>query len=175
MVWKTAEADEKLALVRDINRIEPVTRFSPDESRVEILPLPFYPGGTLVLAAKAGMKGTAAASAPLWYVRLPKEIVVLDGSVANIHHLNAAAPLLLNQQTIADYLKFRLYFCKQGWLEGVLATEHQGAFNATARILEKDGAFEATLTVSPRGEVNVLRREKISASGKPAPALFSFS
>jgi hypothetical protein len=173
MVWKKAEADEKLELVRKINSIESVTRFSPDESRVETLDLPFYPGGKLVLAAKAGLKATAAAAAPLWYVHLPKETVVLDGSVANIHHLNAAAPLKLSQDTVAAYLKFRLDFCKQGWLEGVLATAQGDAYNATARILEKDGIFESALTVSARGEVTVTRRERIAGASKPVPAEFS--
>lgn len=169
MVWKTAKADEKLALVRQINSIETAYKFSPEESVVEILDLPFYPGGRLVSLARGAVKGK-----PLWYVSLPAETVVLDGSVANIHYLNKQAPLQLTSQTIADYLKFRVYFTKQGWLEGVLATESGTGFTATARIVDKDAVYEATLAISPRGEVSNLARNQISQTGKPVPEKFTF-
>jgi hypothetical protein len=169
MVWKTAKADEKLALVRDINRVETAYKFSPDESTVEILDLPFYPGGRLVSLARGNIKGK-----PLFYVALPKEVVALDGSVANIHYLNKEAPLKLDAQTIADYLKFRVYFTKQGALEGVLATEVPGGFNASVRIVDRDAVYEATLGINPRGEVSNLARNQVSPNGKAPPEKFSF-
>lgn len=166
MVWKLAKADEKLALVRDINRVEPAYKFMPEDSVVETLDLPFYKDGKLVSLARGKGK-------PLCYVKLPAEIVMLDGSVANIHHVNAAAPLQLLSQTIADYLKFHLYFTGQGWLEGVLATQTGHSFTANAKLADKDGLYEFSLSVSARGEVSLGQRNKIGA-GKPLPDKFSF-
>lgn len=169
MVWKTPAPDEKLSLVREVNKIETAYRFVPEESVVETLALPFYEDGILFSIAKPAIKGL-----PLWYVKLAAETVSLDGSVANIHHLNAAAPLKLSAQNIADYLKFHLYFTKQGWLEGVLATESGNAFSAKARLLGRDGIYETTLAVSWRGEVTVVSREKIGMADRQIPGQFSF-
>lgn len=168
MDWKTASADEKLALVRDINRVEPVYKFSPDDSIVETLPLAFYPGGQLVSIVKP-----MPLQPQLWYVKLPDEIVNLDGSTANIHHLNDRAPLQLSQQTIADYLKFRLYFAGTMWMEGVVAIEAADGFHATARVLEQDGLFEKKINVTPRGEITRQSKKKLG-SGKRPPDRFSF-
>ncbi|MEZ0222954.1 MAG: hypothetical protein ACAH83_00240 [Alphaproteobacteria bacterium] len=169
MVWKTAKADEKLALVRAINSVETAYKFSPEESAVEVLELPFYPGGKLVSLARPAAKGE-----PLWYVALPTETVALDGSVANIHYLNKEAPLQISQQNIADYLKFRLYFTKQGWAERILATERDGTFNATVRIVDKDGQYDAVLSIDNRGVLTNVARDFISPAGKHPPAVFSF-
>jgi hypothetical protein len=169
MVWKTAKADEKLALVRNINRIEPAYKFTPEDSHIETLDLPFYPNGKLVSLARPNSKGQ-----PLCYVCLPSETVMLDGSVANIHHVNRAAPIQLSPKNIVDYLKFRIYFTKQGWLESVLVTESAGAFTAKARIQDPDGLFEATLSVSPQGQVSNVARDMLSPQGKHPPAQFSF-
>jgi hypothetical protein len=170
MVWKTAKADEKLALVRAINNVETAYKFNPDDSFVEVMDLPFYPQGKLVSVAKSNVKGE-----PLWYVALPAETVALDGSVANIHHLNKTAPLQISQQNIADYLKFRLYFTKQGWAERILATESNGTFNATVRIVDKDGQYDAVLSIDGRGVLTNVARDFISPQGKQPPAVFSFS
>ncbi len=169
MVWKTAKADEKLALVRDINRIEPAYKFTPEDSDIETLDLPFYPQGKLVSLARMGIKGQ-----PLCYVSLPGETVMLDGSVANIHHVNRAAPIKLTQENVADYLKFRIYFTKQGWLDQVLVTESGGTFTAKVHITDPDGLYEATLAVSPRGEVSNVARDRVSPHGKAPPERFSF-
>ncbi|HYD17874.1 MAG TPA: hypothetical protein VEF76_05305 [Patescibacteria group bacterium] len=168
MDWKTASSDEKLQLVRDINRVEPVYKFSPEDSIVETLPLSFYHGGQLVSIVKP-----MPLQPQLWYVKLPSEIVNLDGSVANIHHLNERAPLALSPQVIADYLKFRLYFAGSMWLEGVLAIEAAEGFQATARVLEQEGLFEKKFAVSPRGELTLQAKKKLGA-GKRPPARFSF-
>jgi hypothetical protein len=167
MVWKTPAPDDKLALVREVNKIETAYRFVPEESVVETLVLSFYGDSLLFSIAKPAIKGP-----PLWYVKLPAETVSLDGSVANIHHLNANAPLTLSAQNIADYLKFHLYFTKQGWLEGVVAHESGNAFTAKARVLEKDGVYESTLAVSWRGEVTVVSREKIGLADRKVPEQF---
>lgn len=169
MVWKTAKADEKLALVRAINGVESTYKFNPDESSVEVMELPFYPNGKLVSLARPAVKGE-----PLWYVALPAETVALDGSVANIHYLNKAAPLQISQQNIADYLKFRLYFTRQGWAERILATENNGIFSATVRIVDKDGQYDAVISIDPRGVLTNVARDFISPAGKHPPAVFSF-
>lgn len=169
MTWKTATADEKLAIVRDINRIERVYRLNPDESRIETLELPFYGGARLVSAARPAVKGQ-----PLCYVRLAAEIVPLDGSVANIHHLNVAAPLALDAANAAAYLKFYFYFTNAGWVESALVSPQHGAFTARARLQQRDGIYDADISLSPRGEVTVQHREKVPQAGSALPAAFSF-
>jgi hypothetical protein len=169
MTWKTAAADEKLALVRDINRIERVYRLNPDESAIETLALPFYGNARLVSAAKPAVKGP-----PLCYVRLAAELVPLDGSVANIHHLNVEAPLALDPVNAAAYLKFYFHFTNAGWLESALVSPQHGAFTARGRLVQRDGAFDLDISLSPRGEVAVQHKEKAPGAGAPPPAVFSF-
>lgn len=168
MDWKTATADEKLALVRAINGIEPVYRFNPDESIVETLPLSFYPFGILVSITKP-----LPVQPLLWYVRLPSETVSLDGSVANINYLNDKAPISLDAQNISDYLKFRLYFAGKMWLESALAVQSENGFSVTARVLEKDGQFEKKFTVAKNGDLT-LQSKKKTGDGKRPPDRFSF-
>ena len=168
MDWKTATADEKLALVRAINGVEPVYRFSPDDSIVETVPLSFYPGGVLVSITKP-----MPVQPLLWYVRLPAETVSLDGSVANIHYLNDKAPLALDTRNISDYLKFRLYFAGKMWLESALAVASADGFNATARVLEQEGLFEKKFSITALGELTLQSKKKISAGGR-VPDRFSF-
>lgn len=168
MDWKTATADEKLALVRAINGVEPVYRFNPDESIVETLPLKFYPGGVLVSITKP-----MPLQPLLWYVRLPSETVSLDGSQANVNYLNDKAPVTLDTQNISDYLKFRLYFAGQMWLESALAMQNENSFSATARVLEKDGLFEKKFTIAKNGDLTLQSKKKIG-EGKRAPDKFSF-
>ncbi|MDE1153204.1 MAG: hypothetical protein PW788_11770 [Micavibrio sp.] len=167
MALKPATADEKLALVRAVNHLEPAYKFAVDSTVVEVLPLAFYHGAPLVKVSRP-----LPGQTPLWYVRLENEIVPLDGSIANIHHLNAQAPLLLTPETVADYLKFRLWFAREGALEGVVASETPHGFQARARISLADGAYDAQLAVTLRGETTIISREKTGA-GKPAPADFS--
>lgn len=168
MDWKTATSDEKLALVRAINSVEPIYRFNPDDSIVETMGLAFYPGGELVSITKP-----LPVQPLLWYVRLPAETVSLDGSVANIHYLNDKAPLKLDAQNISAYLKFRLYFAGSMWMESALAVATQGGFNATARVIEQEGLFEKKFFIAHDGEITLQSKKKIGA-GKRAPDRFSF-
>ncbi len=168
MAWNTANGDEKLYLIRSINRAEPLYRHAPDDTIVETLPLPFYADGMLVKMTRA-----RPGEAPLWYVAAAGELVPLDGSIANIHHANAAAPLKLDAQTIGAYLKFRLFFAKEGWLEGLVAAQQPEGFNATARVLAADGVYETLFSISPRGETTVLNREK-TGTAKAVPKDFAF-
>lgn len=161
MNWEQAKADEKLAIVREINKVEPVYKFNPDDSVVETLGLPFYPGGKLLCISKP-----LPIQPTLWYVRLPAETIALDGSVANIHYLNDRAPVVLTAQTIADYLKFRLYFAGGAWLEGVVAAETPEGFVATARVLEKDARQEKKFRVSRRGELTLQSKQKLGEGGR---------
>lgn len=84
MNWKRAEIVEKSALLQSLNEAEPQYRFYPEDTIIETLNLPFYPQGTLVRVQKAGK--------PLWYVKLPEELVPLDGSSANLNYIDAKAP-----------------------------------------------------------------------------------
>ncbi|MBI1215514.1 MAG: hypothetical protein GC185_06825 [Alphaproteobacteria bacterium] len=167
MSWKTAAADEKLALVRDINKVEPAMRFNPDQTLVESLSLPFYPKAALLRFDKGQPRG-----GPLWYMKLQGEIVPLDGSVANIHYVNANAPLDLTAQTVAAYLKFRLYFADNLWLESALVETREEGFRAAARVTERAGEYEAVYDISARGEVEELKKEQTAPAGKPLPQSF---
>lgn len=167
MNWEQAKADEKLAIVRDVNKVEPLYRFTPDDSIVETLDLPFYPGAKLVCLSKP-----LPIQPVLWYVRLQDETVSLDGSVANIHYINDKAPVSLSPQTIADYLKFRLYFAGNAWMEGVIAIESPDGFSATAKVLEKEALYEKKIRISPMGELTLQSKKKIGEGGN-VPDKFS--
>lgn len=167
--WKTQTADAKLALVRAINAQEPLTRFNPDTTAVQSLPLPFY-GNALLLRFDKGLPRDV----PLWYVQVGGDIVSLDGSVANIHTVNALAPIALSPETAAHYLKFRLYFADRVWMEGAVISAYQNGFKATARIIEKDGVFATTYDISSRGETVLEKKERTQTRGQPLPAQFDF-
>jgi len=167
MALKTATGDEKLGIIRAVNHLEPAYKFGVDSTVVEVLPLPFYQNGTLVKVVRP-----AAGQTPLWYVRLPHEIVSLDGSVANIHYLNAEAPLVLNAETVAGYLKFRLWFAREGWLDGVVASETPHGFQARARVTLADGMYDTHFSICMRGETTVITQEK-TGTEKSAPVDFS--
>jgi hypothetical protein len=171
MNWKTAAADDKLTLIRAVQAIEPALRFPPGQTSVETLSLPFYPN-TLLLRFDKDLPQAA----PLWYLKLPREIVALEGSIANIHYANAAAPLRLTAETVADYLKFYLYFARRSWLDGaVIAPQEENGFRATARLRDGSGAYEALCDISPRGEMRELKKERISSQGRPLPPLFTLA
>lgn len=88
MSWEPLPIDEKADVLRELQRIERIYRFNPDETLVEFLDLPFYTDARLLRVEKVNFYAQ-----PLWYVQLPEEIVVLDGSIANIRYLDTAAPL----------------------------------------------------------------------------------
>lgn len=99
MGWKRPEIVEKTALLKEISAIDPLYRFAPLETGIDTLDLPFYTSAKLLRVAKPGK--------PLWYVKTQSEIVVLDGSVANLNYLEVNAPLA--ERTPA-YDKFRQAF-----------------------------------------------------------------
>jgi len=168
MDWQSPRPDEKLGMIREINRIEALTKFTPEDCRLEYLDLPFYPDGRLVSIIKPRPGYT-----PLFYVQLPEEIVAMNRTVANIHYCNERAPLALDAGNIAQYLRFYYYFSDRGWLESVITVETPIGFQATAQIGTASGLFETILGISPRGEVNVESFEQIGPA-KPMPKNFIF-
>lgn len=156
-------ASEKTDLIRDLHRADPTCRLNPDETAIEAQALPFYPGGQLVCAVK-----NFSRAAPLWYVRLKDETVALDGTAANIHHLNARAPLKLDKTTMFAYLRFRLYFGSKIWLETAEAAEGENTWKA--RLQDHGGVYTTLLRISPKGEITETRKEKIPGGGRPLPA-----
>lgn len=102
MVWREANIVEKAEALRELNALERHYRFRPEETFIDLLSLPFYPGGTLLRVRKTGN--------PLWYVKLGSEVVVLDGSGANINYLDVKAPLALAEKGSPAYRRFREAF-----------------------------------------------------------------
>ncbi len=168
MGWQTPGAQEIVDLIRDINKLEPALRFNPDATVLEKLALPFYPEGVLLKALKAERFGD-----PLWYVRIPAEMVALDGSLANIHHLNDVAPLSLTAENILDYLKFRYYFgCKIQIFESQVK---RSAVGYTGKIWGFDGGacFEADININARGMIVELERVSVPDVPKFSPGEFT--
>jgi hypothetical protein len=149
MDWKIPPLREKADLLKDIHAIEPNLRFDSAQDSVETLPIPFYPDGALIRCRKG-------AGDYLWYVKLKgQEMVSLDGSVANIHHLNFYAPLKLTENLLPAYLKFRLYFgLENGRRRHVMGQKSKDVF-----LFQEEGKIYAgRFKISPRGETELLEK-----------------
>ena len=96
---------EKAEIIRQINKMETVSRFNPDLTLLEVLTLPFYPDGQLLKCRKMESKGN-----PLWYVRLADEIVPLDGSAANLNYIDAKTSAVPSGPLKDQHLQFRKCF-----------------------------------------------------------------
>jgi hypothetical protein len=167
--WQPLPAAEKVDILRRLNSIEPACHFNPDETAADFLPLTFYPQGRLLRVIK-----NISGSAPLWYAYLASEIVPLDGSIANIHHANAEAPLTLDAENIEDYLAFRLYFADKTVLKRARAELYNNEWTATVQMQSHDGTYEAKLMITTRGEVTETHVEKRSNDGyESLPAFHS--
>lgn len=169
-IWYSVTPKDKVEITRRLNAIEPAYHFNPDETAIDSAPLPFY-GDARLLRVFKNQPGTP----PFWYVQLPAEIVPLDFSIANIHYMNAAAPLTLNKDTIEGYLRFRLYFADRHIMRNCRADLHDTEWKATVQFAAVDGVYEATLLISPRGEVTEAQMEKRSDTGYVTLPEFSFA
>jgi len=106
--WIDLPEDDLKVFIPQINAIETLYSFEEKTSLAQRCSIPFYPDAELIKLSKQSWPTT---NDPLWYVRLSNgDIFNLDGSVAIIHQLNKEAPLDLNKNTVANYLKFRMYF-----------------------------------------------------------------
>lgn len=159
--WYSVTPKDKVDITRRLNSIEPAYRFNPDETAMDSAPLAFYGDDAQLLRVFKNLPG----SLPLWYVHLRDEIVPLDFSIANIHHTNAAAPLALKADNIEDYLRFRLYFGDRFILRNCRADLDGVEWKATVQYAAVDGMYEATLLISPRGELTEAQLEKRSDTG----------
>jgi hypothetical protein len=151
MAWKTVEQDERTEIMRAISWAQPAFRRDPARCAVDTLELPFYPGSQLLKVTARELPGK-----PLWYVRLPQRVVVLDRQSESVNHCNASAPLVLTDKTIYSYLKFWYYFtADQRVFE---AKVKRSAVGYTGKVwLYDHGAFhELDVNVSPRGTVTAL-------------------
>jgi len=152
--WQTPSIAQSAEILHRINAAEPVTRYGSDTA-LALMALPFY--GSDAYLARA-VKPQAASPAQ-YYILLPEDVIPLDGSTANIHSANAAAPLALDEQNIEFYLAFRLYFGSASLLLRARATRNDDGWQATARASDKTGTHELTLHISPRGEVSESHKE----------------
>ena len=99
MDWIKTSIIDKAQIIAQLHAIEPVYRFTPENTAIDTLALPFYQNAKLVRVIKTGM--------PLWYVQTSIELVPIDGSINNIHYIDAQAPLLTDD---AAYRHFRAAF-----------------------------------------------------------------
>jgi len=169
-IWYSVTPKDKVEITRRLNAIEPAYHFNPDETGIDTAPLNFY-GDAQLLRVFKSHPGTP----PFWYVQLPEEIVPLDFSIANIHHMNAAAPLVLRNETIENYLRFRLYFGDRHVMRNCRADLYDMEWKATVQFAAVDGLYEATLIISPRGEVTEAQMEKRSDNGYVTLPEFTFA
>lgn len=169
-IWYSVTPKDKVDIIRRLNAIEPACHFNPDETAMDSAPLNFY-GDAQLLRVFKNLPG----SPPLWYGQLADDIVPLDFSIANIHHMNAAAPLSLNKDNIEDYVRFRLYFGDRRIMRQCRADLQDMEWKVTVQFAAVDGLYEATLIISPRGEVTEAQMEKRAENGYTTLPEFSFA
>lgn len=169
-IWYSVTPKDKVDIIRRLNAIEPACHFNPDETAMDSAPLNFY-GNAQLLRVFKNLPG----SAPMWYGQLADDIVPLDFSLANIHHMNAAAPLTLNKDTIEDYVRFRLYFGDRRIMRNCRTDLQDMEWKATVQFAAVDGLYEATLIISPRGEVTEAQMEKRAEIGYATLPEFTFA
>lgn len=167
--WQSPSIAQGAEILHKINAAEPVARFG-GQAALHVLPLPFYGKGTVLARVRKPLPAAPAQ----YYVMLPQEAIPLDGSVANIHAANAAAPLALTSDNIVLYLAFRLYFGSAALLQDAQCTRHGDIWQAAARVQDAAGTYETTLWISPRGEVSEDGREPCGETALAALPPFTF-
>lgn len=156
--WQSPSIAETTQILHKINAAEPVTRYGSD-CALAVMPLPFYgPAAHLARVCKP------QPAAPVqYYIVLPKEAIPLDGSIANIHAGNAAAPLALDAGNVEGYLAFRLYFGSGAVMLRARCEKRDSGWQATLRMQDKTGTYEVTVTLSARGELSENHKEQRSS------------
>ncbi|MFN7114757.1 MAG: hypothetical protein ACK4PK_10420 [Alphaproteobacteria bacterium] len=155
--WHSPSIAQTTEILHKINTAEPVTQYGSD-CALALRALPFYSGG-----AQLARLCKPQPAAPLqYYVLLQGDTIPLDGSIANIHAANAAAPLALDAENIEDYLAFRLYFGAAAVMLRARCEKNDDGWQATLRMRDKTGTYELTVTLSPRGELSESHKEKRS-------------
>lgn len=152
--WQNPSIAQSMDMLQKIHAAEPVTRYGSD-CALALLPLAFYGSDAWLLRAQKPQPG----SPPQYYVILPREAIPLDGSIANIHAANAAAPLVLNADNIEAYLSFRLYFGSASVMLRARAESLGDNWQSTLRAQDKTGTYEITVMVSSRGEISENHKE----------------
>lgn len=155
--WQNPSIAQSMDMLQKVHAVEPVTRYGSD-SAMALMPLDFYGADAWLLR----IQKPQVQSPPQHYVILPQEAIPLDGSVANIHVANAAAPLALDARNIEHYLAFRLYFGDGRVMLRARAEQIDDAWQATLRAQDKTGTYEITVMVSGRGEISENHKEQRS-------------
>lgn len=153
MAWNSLSSADIAGTLPRLHGAEPVTRYTPD-CIFSHMPLAFYgPLARLVRVQKPQPQIPAQ-----YYVCLPEETIPMDGSIANIHAANAAAPVRLDAHNIYDYLTFRLYFGGGAVVIAAKATLHAPNWHVTLRTQEASGLYDLDVQVSARGEITETQR-----------------
>lgn len=166
-IWHSPSIAQTTEILHKINAAEPVTRYGSD-CALAVMPLRFY-GDTAQLARVIKPQPAAPAQ---YYVVLQNDTLPLDGSIANIHAANAAAPLVLDADNIEFYLAFRLYFGASAVMQRARCSPCDDGWQATLRLQTKSGTYEATLTISARGELSENHKERRSEDALAELPLF---
>lgn len=167
-LWQSASITQTAEILQKIHAAEPVTRYSLDDA-LRILPLDFYGAG----ASLARLQKQQAAAPAQYYVILPAEAIPLDGSIANIHAANAAAPIALSENNLESYVAFRLYFGDAALLLRLRFDAQAAGWMAHLRQQDKTGTYDIAYDISPRGELNEQGKEKRSDDGFPVLPSFA--
>lgn len=144
------EGADKSALVTAMGRDAPFGPFAPEACVLEQVTLPFYPDSVLLRATVQGL------SQPLWYARLPEQMVRLDGGIARIHACNDIGPLRLNDDTVHAYLRFHYYFSGGRTLFEARIKRSAVGYTGKLWVFERAVFHEQDVNITPRGVIIVL-------------------
>lgn len=156
MAWKNVEGEEKAGIVQSVTWAQPAFRRDPARLAVDMLELPFYPGGQLLRLTTQELPGK-----PLWHVRLPQKVETLERKADSIHHCNILAPLMLNDKNIYDYLKFWYYFTEGSRVFESKVKRSAVGYSGKVWLFEQEIFFEADVNVNPHGLVTLLDKEEM--------------
>jgi hypothetical protein len=156
LVWTSAGSEAKAEIIARIGRNYPAFKRDPERCIVDILPLSFYPDSRLIRLSTRDIPGSM-----LWYVVLPQETVAMNGGIASVNQCNSAAPLMLRDANVHDYVKFRYYFMGGVRLFESKAKRSAVGYSGKIWVFEKEKFFEIDVNISPRGLVIELEKMEL--------------
>ena len=78
-----------------------------------------------------------------------------------VHHCNAEAPLVLNDDTIYTYLKFRYFFAEGARVFELKVKNSAVGYSGKIWLFRRGGFFEIDVNVSARGNVTELEKHPL--------------